>query len=378
MASFEHGDIPPGLTKQNCDCRLVFLLECDVRKRWPGYTVQKSTAQRDTWRSQRFKQCSRLFYSPVSPLVARTQSVFLTLRWSLSVDTGNHDGLLSLTLVSLMSRLNVSPGLRCVTLLTPKQPCYRSVRREIDFGRAVVCACMSVRACTREKHTGVSGSPDAGSWARKWSSAHGSVPAGSWGSSGGRPGTPPAAGAAVPAQTGPPSPRSASPVPAGANYASHQSSACRGQMPLSSCRHYTQAPQVERHSPTQWVRDFKDKDDEPALIETHTHTQAEVPEEGGERQKLPLSLVRRGTASQGQVARSRLRQRRRLAQTRSTPLPSLAAPEKEDRGSGRVSTVWVAEPTANLCSALQQQLLHCVFSTAGLSLRSLKRVSAKL
>lgn len=148
------GHIPPGFTKQSCDCRLVFLLVCDVRKCWPGYTVQISTAQRDTWRSQRFKQCRRLFYSPVSPLVARTQSVFLTLRWSLSVDTGNHDGLLSSTLMSLMSRLNVSPGLRCVTLLTPKQPCYRSLRREIDFGHAVVCACMSVRACTWEKHTG--------------------------------------------------------------------------------------------------------------------------------------------------------------------------------------------------------------------------------
>lgn len=256
-------------------------------------------------------------------------------------------------------------------------------QKSAPWNRFRTCCSMRMHVGTcvnaRETHR-ASGSPDAGSWARKWSSAHGSVPAGSWGSSGGRPGTPPAAGAAVPAQTGPPSPRSASPVPAGANYASHQSSACWGQMLLSSCRHCTQAPQVERHSLTQWVRDFKDKDDEPALIEKHTctHTQAEVPEEGGERQKLPLSLVQHGTASQGQVVRSRLRQRRQLAQTRSIPLPSLAAPEKEDRGSGRVSTVWVAEPTANLCSALQQQLLHCVFSTAGLSLRSLKRVIAKL
>lgn len=95
-----------------------------------------------------------------------------------------------------------------------------------------------------------SGSPDVDSWAERWSSAHGSVPAGSWESSGGRPGTPPAAGAAVPAQTGPPSPRSASPVPARASNSSHQSSTGRGQM--SSTCHSIEALQVgEKPSPTQ-------------------------------------------------------------------------------------------------------------------------------
>lgn len=139
------------------------------------------------------------------------------------------------------------------------------------------CVCVCVQS---------SGLPGVGSWAKRWSSAHGSVPTGSWGSSGGRPGTPPAAGAAVPAQTGPPSPRSASPVPARASTASHQSSTGWGQTFLSSPLHWSTTGREK--TATHRVRDLKEKKKNAAA---HINTDREVPEGRNKAAQLPLSLV---------------------------------------------------------------------------------------
>ena len=183
-----------------------------------------------------------------------------------------------------------------------------------------VCVCVCVYVCVSERKAACV-SPGGGSWAERWSSAHGSVPTGSWGSSGGRPDTPPAAGAAVPAQTGPPSPRSASPVPARASTASHQSSAGRGRMFPSLPLHWSTTGR-KKQPHTEWEIEKKTKN----VSCSHKHRQSGA--RGEEGASTASTQPRTSSVSQGQVVRSRLRELRRVTQKRSIPLPSSGCTRK--------------------------------------------------
>lgn len=104
----------------------------------------------------------------------------------------------------------------------------------------------------------------------------------------------------------------------------------RGRVSSSPCL-FAEATQVEGSSSTHTDRFTGSEEDTAADI----NTDAEVPEEGRGLHTLTQFPV--STVSQGQVARSRLEQRRWLSQETSIPLPSLTGTEKEDRGSGSAS-----------------------------------------
>lgn len=153
----------------------------------------------------------------------------------------------------------------------------------------------------------------------------------------------------------------------------------RTNLPLfssSGCRRCTRAPQVERGS-LQPVRELPDEGSEPTS--THTHTSSE-----GSPRRREASGRASAPASQGQVARSRLRQRRRVARRRDPfplltppPPPPTAPPPSPLAGCTRKggqrkwesihSVSGRADGQSLLCSALQRWLLRCVvLSSAGL------------
>lgn len=129
----------------------------------------------------------------------------------------------------------------------------------------------------------------------------------------------------------------------------------------SGCRRCTQTPQVERGS-RQPVRELPDEESEPAS--------AHCSSEGSPRRREASGRAS-APASQGQVARSRLRQRRRLAR-RPDPFPLLAPPLSPLAGCTRKggqrkwesihSVSGSADGQSLLCSAL----LFSAGSSAGL------------